>query len=238
MDRQKVSGRLRMVIAPGALVDVGVSVLSSRGVGWFERAIRLTDAAYERRGVDYKSVFAEPTRIKGFPYGHTKTPRIHGANWVQIGYTSNQVWFTSGSSVGASCFVANLAPLFLRSPRRAGRLYERYVRSLWRTHWCHDGIFNQPFPDTEVGASRKLWDDMISFISSNEDRYMLYSIAKGRETSLQSALRFSSQVVKKLPGHVTVLGRRYVSITRSDSLGEQSQSIYATKIPHCRFIGP
>ncbi len=222
----------------GSYISVGVSVDADANRHSDDDLIRLTDAAYERRGVEYKSVFAEPTRIKGIPYQHTRTPRIHGANWVQIGYTSNQVWFTSSSSVGTSCLVANLAPMFLRSPRRAGRLYERYVQSVWRTHWCQDGIFNQPVPDTELGAYRKLWGDMIGFISSNEDRYMLYSIAKGHENSLQSALRFSSQIVKKLSGHVAVLGRRYVSIARPDGLGEQSQSIYAAKIAHCRLVGP
>ena len=222
----------------GSYISVGVSVDADANHSSDDELIQLTDAAYERRGVGFKSVFTEPTRIKGLLYEHTRTPRIHGGNWVQIGYTSNQIWFTSGSSVGASCFVANLAPQFLRSPRRAARLYKRYVRSLWRTHWCHDGIFNQPFPETELSASRKLWVDMIGFISSNEDRYMLYSIAKGQENPLQSALRFSSQVVKKLPGHVAVLARRYVSLARPDDLGEQSQSIYAAKFPHCQLVGP
>ena len=222
----------------GSYISVGVSVDADAKRHSDDERIRLTDAAFEHRGVGYKSAFDKPTRIKGIPYGHTSTPRIYGTNWVQIGYTSNQIWFTSSSSVGASVFVANLAPLFLRSPRRAGRLYERYVRSLWRTHLSHESMFCQPIPNSEHGASRKLRLDMIDVVSGNEDRYILYSIAKGRGEPIHSAFRYSFQAVKKLPGRVGVLTKRYMRVVRSDDLAEQSQSIYAKKMTHCHLVGP
>ena len=221
----------------GSYISIGVSVDADANRHSDDELIQLADAAYQRRGIDYRFAFSAPTQVRGLSYAHSRTPRIHGTNWVQIGYTSNQIWFTSSSAVGTSCFVANLAPLFLRRPKRAGALYERYVRSLWRSHWCHEGIFGEPLPDTELGASSKLRADVIGFISGNEDRYMLYSIAKGHEKSHQSALRFSSQVLKKLPGHVAVLARRYVRIARADRLREQSSSLYAFEIPHCQLVG-
>ncbi|HUP20434.1 MAG TPA: hypothetical protein VM778_10830 [Gemmatimonadota bacterium] len=122
------------MIPIGRRLSVGISVDGARTEP-AEEIIRLLDAAFARRGVDYRAEYPD-TEEKPLELRHKYfvRERAYGANWLLAGGTFVSIWFPSSSGLWTAVAAAGMAPRLLEEPLKAGASYESMMRELVAFH--------------------------------------------------------------------------------------------------------
>ncbi len=95
-------------------------------------------SALERREIMPAGVFAAAAEVRAIPYyRHFLHDRAYGRNWMLAGGTFCLMWFAASAGISSGFTAANVAPNFLREPRRFGGAYESILRGLRAPH----GVF-------------------------------------------------------------------------------------------------
>lgn len=124
-------------IPEGKYISVGISVDAEEAKQYDkETAMKLLDAAYQRRGIDYISHFPDCRQIIQIPKTlHFIHKRVHGQNWLMAGGTASQIWYPSGSNISLSLFAAKIAPkVLLGAPEQWLQIYQQINQNLIKLH--------------------------------------------------------------------------------------------------------
>ena len=147
------------LIPLGNTISVGVSVeAATYRPDKFSAAdvMQLLDAAFARRGVNYRSLFPETKVVKELEHAYFIRHRAYGSNWLLAGGSYLQIWFPSSSGFSMSTLAAHLAPHFINGTEGVGRFYEQTMHRSLRFHdHIHDMIKDPPF--TNPYQAQRFW---------------------------------------------------------------------------------
>ncbi|MCL4692159.1 MAG: hypothetical protein KJ060_06585, partial [Candidatus Hydrogenedentes bacterium] len=135
------------LIPLGDTLSVGISIdsQSERNAGLSkEEVMRLLDAAYARRSIDYRSSFQTAVATQKVRHRYFVRDRAYGANWILVGGTFVQIWFPSSSGVWATTAVTGMIRTLLENPSYAGAQYESMMRGLLRFHNTLEDMIHGP----------------------------------------------------------------------------------------------
>ncbi len=115
-------------------ISVGISMNVDDNDCSDEEILDLVAQAYARRGLDYKDIYNETSKIIALRQRYFIHERAYGKNWLLVGGAYGQIWFMSGSGVGTSLTAAVIAPKLLKNPRKYAQAYQNYMKKFLCTH--------------------------------------------------------------------------------------------------------
>lgn len=145
-------------------VSVGISLEAGTNDLPDEALLEIAKEAFARRGIRYRETFSETSAVKALNFRNFIHDRAYGENWLLAGPTFCQVWWMAGAGVGSSFTAAQIAPQFLHSPQKVGRLYQNYLSTLLVTHDSFDWMTSIRRDQLSIELIRDRTD---SFIRSN-----------------------------------------------------------------------
>ncbi len=189
----------------GRHLSIGVSAGDDGGPHDDAALIEATIDAYERRGIALRTWYPDrlpSTAIVGANYRHFET-QLSSDNWLLVGFAGMQTWFTMSSGVGASLFVARIAPRLLQEPRKWMRAYDKYMAAVRRSHRHHQ----RGFAHENVPTRAEAMDVMRNVVEAGIDRLDLGleamcdqrppRIRKWLDTALYEALKRLTPLIEK-----------------------------------------
>lgn len=146
---QEVDGLegISWLIPLGKILSVGISVAAeTHDPEALDKAevMRRLDAAWARRGLDYRSVFPATRPVMDLQHKYFIRDRGYGRNWLLCGGAFMGIWFPSSAGLWTSLVAARLAPRLLAEPETQGRIYENTLRPLLDFHELLNGMIKLP----------------------------------------------------------------------------------------------
>ncbi len=125
------------MIPLGSTLSVGVSVDSERFGDDAMDASRVLDLlaeAYERRGIDFRSLYPSARTPINMKHCYSIRDRAYGANWLLVGGGFIQIWFPSSAGLWTATAAAGLAAKMIDEPLKYGAEYETMMHNLLPFH--------------------------------------------------------------------------------------------------------
>jgi flavin-dependent dehydrogenase len=162
----------------GEYVSIGLNVdadqVTRTGASLFQLALD----GYAARGVDVLGHFPHKGAPVDIRYRHYACERAFGGNWLLAGPSFCQTWFPSGAGVGTALIAARFAADVLSEPRRAGALYEAYMRRIVATHATMEWLSADAPRSVSAG---ELLRRAAAMTRANAKRLSFYLAARGDE---------------------------------------------------------
>jgi flavin-dependent dehydrogenase len=159
---------LSWLIPLGAYVSAGMSMPIDDNSCSDEEIMGLLAEAYARRGLPYRALFPNSTKLMSIPYQqYFFHDRAYGKNWLLAGPSYGQVWFPSASGVGAAIVAGRIAARIIDAPEEVGQLYQDYIVGLQESHFIFDRMIKKHYSEL-TPAMVKLEADRI--VSENVKR--------------------------------------------------------------------
>ena len=139
---------LSWLIPLGSYVSVGISMPRDDNDCPDEEVLDLLAQAYARRGLPYRELFPNCTKMMSIPYQqYFFYDRAYGKNWLLAGPSYGQVWFPSASGVGAALVAGRIAARIIDSPQEVGQLYQDYIIGLQESHYIFDRMIKKHYSE-------------------------------------------------------------------------------------------
>jgi flavin-dependent dehydrogenase len=139
---------LSWLIPLGSYVSAGISMPRGDNDCPDEEVLDLLSQAYARRGLHYRDLFPNSTKVMSIPYQqYFFYDRAYGQNWLLAGPSYGQVWFPSASGVGAAIVAGRIAARIIESPQEVGRLYQDYIIGLQESHFIFDRMIKKHYSE-------------------------------------------------------------------------------------------
>jgi flavin-dependent dehydrogenase len=194
------------MIPLGNTVSVGISVDAERYKATDyndDEIMRLTNAAYADRGVDFPDLFPDREKpIMELTHKYYSRGRAYGKNWLLVGGSYISVWFPSSAGLWTVAAANRLIPRILDDPLKYGAEYEQALAPLTKFHEHLDKMINgEPFRRPK--DAYLFWARWLAGVPSRTGEYLrLVSSQKG-ERSRFRWLGWVGHVYARLP--VTML---------------------------------
>ncbi len=131
-DRDAVDG-LAWCIPLAGKVSVGISLNGPAALS-DEAMLDCALARLLAEGIDVRAAHPRRSEVIALDNQYFVHERAFGKNWLLIGPAFANVWWPSGTGVGAAVAASEVAELALSDPLRAGRRYQRYMETLLPMH--------------------------------------------------------------------------------------------------------
>ncbi|GMV93634.1 MAG: hypothetical protein AMXMBFR82_34120 [Candidatus Hydrogenedentota bacterium] len=196
------------LIPLGDTLSVGISIdsQSERNAGLSkEEVMRLLDAAYARRGIDYRSSFQTAVATQEVRHRYFVRDRAYGANWILVGGTFVQIWFPSSSGVWATTAVTGMIRTLLENPSYAGAQYESMMRGLLKFHGTLEDMIHGPVFRSRMDGYR-FWARWLALIPKRVSDYVYISSQLQSRNPFFWALRYVTTSMTRFPRSVFFFG--------------------------------
>lgn len=212
------------MIPLGRRLSVGISVDGARPEP-AEEIVERMDAAFARRGIDYREVFPDTDRIQELRQRYYVRERAFGANWLLAGGTFVTIWFPSSSGLWTAVAAAGMAPRLVEEPVAMGRAYEAMMRELLAFHAeLQEMIGNGPMSSRAEGY--EFWATWLARIPRRLSHYL--RIRRGAYEAWRPLFRFMSGITSVLVGrpglHVATGGAGRVHVEHRPDLSSQGDA--------------
>ena len=203
----------------GDYVSVGTSINAQKneGVTSKEQIMELLDRAYQKRGIDYRKYYSQETEIVSIENQYFIHERAGGANWLLAAGTYSQVWFPSGSGVAIALYTARFADRWLKSPKKANKQYEKFIRRFLPSHGIHDQIISSNLKDLTYRQMYQLTDSLLTNSLS-----IMCTYAQSRNSSLGALI---ATLIKSLM-ELKLLKISYFCKILESEMENQTKDIY------------
>jgi hypothetical protein len=207
---------LTWCIPIGDYVSIGVSVDGENTAPSDEDLLAAAERAFAARGLHYRARFDQPTTVMPLRHQYFMHQRSYGANWLLVGPSACQIWWMSGSGVGAGFAAAQVAAQVLQDPQGVGRTYSDYMKMLMGTHDVFDWFARVEHADVTAEGVALHAD---GFIRGNVMR-----LAKSWRTRQSLGASLIGDATYVLARHELV-ARKYCPVFRAP-LADQTKQIF------------
>jgi flavin-dependent dehydrogenase len=196
------------LIPLGNTLSVGISIDSESDANARfskEDVMRLLDAAYARRGMDYRCTFPDEVAIQDIRHRYFVRDRAYGGNWILVGGTFVQIWFPSSSGVWATTAVAGMVRTLLENPAFCGAQYESMMRGLLKFHGTLEAMIHGPVFRSRLDGYR-FWARWLALIPKRVSDYIYISSQLKSRNPLFWGIRYFTTFISRFPRSVLVFG--------------------------------
>jgi flavin-dependent dehydrogenase len=217
------------MIPLGTSLSVGVSLEAAGADGRSldtPAVLRLLDAAYRRRGLDYRAVYPEAHPQPDVVHTYGVRDRAYGRNWLLVGGSFITGWFPASSGLWTATAAAGLIPELLAEPMRVGAYYESIMRGgVLGTHRLLDRLVCGPAFAAEADV-HAFWTAWMAFIPNRVAAYIRIATHDITAPRLDAAcLRLLSRLHGEAPRVAELMGTStYIHARRTATLAEQGDS--------------
>lgn len=157
----------------GDYISVGTNITTPLEIDEND-VLQITQKNYKERGIDYASIYTEPTQVISGKSKLYYYPKIFGSNWVLAAGAGSLTWYTGQTGVESSMFITNIADRILNYPLVYGQYYQDFVMRQVETHKVHDWLHFHQYGSINKRNSHEY---MVNSIRNIQGRYLLGNLA-------------------------------------------------------------